>query len=133
MVVAYAGVLFATQNIFYVKILHADAFDPTRPPILQEKSVLVPTAKPLKFHETDYRVTSILSSGQRKVAVINNQVVTVGDKVTAGESGKATVIEITTSEVTLSKAQREFVVRLPSSQYTKSAVSGLTEGLKDQP
>jgi hypothetical protein len=67
------------------------------------------------------------------VAVINNQVVTVGDKVTAGESGKATVIEITTSEVTLSKAQREFVVRLPSSQYTKSAVSGLTEGLKDQP
>jgi hypothetical protein len=113
--------------------LYAEAFDPTRPPVLNAKPRSAPVVKLPKLNPQDYQVTSILSSDQRKVAVINNQVVTVGDVVKAGQSDKATVKKINTTEVTLSKARREFVVRLPSSQYLRPVVSGHTQGMKDQP
>jgi hypothetical protein len=113
--------------------LHAEAFDPTRPPVLNVKPRSAPAVKRPKLNPQDYEVTSILSSDQRKVAVINNQVVTVGDVVKAGQSDKATVKKINSTEVTLSKARREFVVRLRSSQYLRPVVNGHTQGMKDRP
>lgn len=113
--------------------LHAEGFDPTRPPIFNNNPDPTPTSKAPKLNPQDFRVTSILLSEHRQVAVINNQVVGVGDTVKAGKADKATVTKISATEVTLSKARYEFVVRLPSSQYTKSAISGPIEGLKDQP
>jgi hypothetical protein len=128
--------------------LHAETFDPTRPPVLNKSARPAPVVHRPRLNPQDYRVTSILVSEQRKVAVINNQVVTIGDTVKAGESGDATITNINAAEVTLSKARQEIVVRLPSSQYTRalnthsvitdaavnsSAVSGQPQGLKDQP
>jgi hypothetical protein len=130
---AYTAACFAALVFFGSAPLQADSFDPTRPPLLRNKPRPAPSVKLPKLNPQDYQVTSILLSEQRQVAVINNQVVTVGDAVTAGKTGKALVIKINASEVTLNKARREFVVRLPSSQYIKSAVSRPTEGLKDQP
>ena len=129
----YVAVLIASVN--WLEVLHAEtlgsANDPTKPPTFHKK--LEPAPKPPKLNPQDYQVTSILVSGQRKVAVINNQVVSVGDEVKAGEADKARVTGIKASEVTLSKARREFTVRLPSSRYIKSAADGQTRGLKDQP
>ena len=125
------AILFFALSCLGVSVLYAENFDPTKPPNL--KSNVVPAVRPLNLNPQDFRVTSILLSEQRKVAVINNQVVTIGEAVNTRESGKAIVTEIKASEVTLSKARREFVVRLPSSQYTKSPISGPTEGFKDKP
>ena len=129
--VALSAVLSAVLWCFSVATLHAESYDPTRPPNLKAKPA--PTVKTVNVNPRNFQVSSILLSEQRKVAVINNQVVTIGDTVTAKESDKAVVKEIKASEVTLSKAQREFVVRLPSSQYIKSAVSRPTEVFKDNP
>ena len=124
------AILFAVCGFLGLATLHAESFDPTRPPNLKSKSVPAPKSN---FNPQDYQVSCILLSDQRKVAVINNQVVTVGDTVTAEKSGNATIADIRASEVTLSKARRKFLVRLPSSQYEKSAVSGHTDGFKDKP
>jgi len=129
--IALLVVLSAALSCLSVATLHAESYDPTKPPNLKAKPVL--TVKPVNLNPRDFQVSSILLSEQRKVAVINNQVVTIGDTVTAKESDKAVVTEIKASEVTLSKARRAFVVRLPSSQYIKSAVSGPAEVFKDQP
>jgi len=130
---AYVVLLVTTQGYYCATVLRAETFDPTKPPLLQNKPKSAPAPKLPKLNPHDYQVTSILVSEQRKVAVINNQVVRVGEVVTAGEGDKATVTEINAAEVTLSVAQREFTVRLPSSQYVKSAVTGQIQGLKDQP
>ena len=132
-ILAYTAVCFSALGFLGVATLHAETFDPTKPPVINSKPTTVPAVKPPRINPRDYQVTSILLSEQRQVAVINNQVVSVGDAVTAGEAGKATVTKIEASEVTLSKARREFVVRLPSSQYVKSVIGRPTEGLKDQP
>jgi hypothetical protein len=130
---AYTAVWFFVLGVVGSATLPAETFDPTKPPVFNSKYSAAPTVKPPPLNPRDYQVTSILLSEQRQVAVINNQVVSVGDAVTAGGAGTAEVIKINAAEVTLSKARRVFVVRLPSSQYKKSAIGGLTEGLKDQP
>ena len=79
--VALSAVLSAVLSCFSVATLHADSYDPTRPPNLKAKPV--PTVKPVNVNQRDFQVSSILLSEQRKVAVINNQVVTIGDTVTA--------------------------------------------------
>ena len=127
---SYVAVVFVTTGLYNTTV--AESFDPTKPPIFQNKPRYAPP-KLAKLNPQDFQVTSILVSDQRKVAVINNQVVTVGQVVTAGESAKATVTGIRATEVTLSKARQEITVHLPSSQYIKPAGSGQSKGLKDQP
>jgi hypothetical protein len=104
--------------------LFAAAYDPTRPPMLNpiQKPANVAVVKTKKVNPRDYKVTSILISGERKVAVINNQVVSLGDTVKGGKHGPVTVKAITTSAVILVKARQQFSVRLPSSEYPKTSL-----------
>jgi len=135
------AVLFTVLAWFCLP-LQAETFDPTKPPVFNQRKPAPIDNRP-RLNPQDYQVTSILVSEQRKVAVINNQVVTIGDAVKAGKSGDATVTTINAAEVTLSKARHKIVVRLPSSQYTRSVitdsemnstvVNGQPQGLKDQP
>ena len=128
----YMTLLMAVVSVLALPALRAEAVDPTRPPLLQTPRS-APVAAP-RIDPTDYPVSSILVSEHRKVAVINNQVVSVGDTVNSAKGERATVIVINASEITLSRASREFVVRLPSSQYRISAVQATEQPqMKDQP
>lgn len=108
----------------------AAEFDPTRPPTLSSKP-MGPAPAIAKVNPQDYKVTSILIADQRKVAVINNQVVTAGDSVKAAGNGKVTVKEITASTVRLFKAHQEFEVRLASEDIGKISLIGNDEGQKE--
>jgi len=99
----------------------AAEYDPTRPPFLSAAAPA--TMKAVTVNPKDFNVTAILISPQRKIAVVNNQVVMPGDSVKAAGSGKATVKDITPSAVMLVKAQQVFEVRLPSSVSSKTTIS----------
>lgn len=98
-VAAFIVSLIAVLMSFSVAILQAESFDPTRATHLKSQSA--PVLRPLNLNLRDYQVTSILLSEERKVAVTNNQVVTIGNTITAAGFGKATVTENKASEVTL--------------------------------
>lgn len=112
-----AGLPVVQCNVF------AGNVDPTRPPIFRPKPVSA--SSQVKLNVNDFKISSILISDQRKVAVINGQVVAIGDKVKARDKdknkkrGQATVLAISSQSVKLGIARREFVVRLPSSRYSK--------------
>ena len=109
----YVAAVFVITGLYFTTL--AETFDPTKPPNFQNKPRSAPPRLP-NLNPQDFQVTSILVSDQRQVAVINNQVVTVGQVVTAGESAKATVTAISATEVTLSKARQEITVHLPFGQ-----------------
>ena len=125
----YLTVVVGVITAVAAPALRAEAVDPTRPPLQNPRPA--PLAQPT-IDLRDYQVTSILISEHRTVAVINNQVVTVGDTVsvavTGAEGGRVTVSAINAAEVTLRKARHEFVVSLPSSQYIKSELPASQAG-----
>lgn len=110
---AYIALLFSTVLLlgFGVSGVFAESFDPTRPVIFDSKPK--PAAK-VKVDKSAYKVTSILVSPYRRVAVINNQVVITGEKV-----DKAKVIEIKKTGVALQVGKARFVASLPSAAIDK--------------
>ena len=84
-------------------LAHADSLiDPTRPPITVHKS------GPAREVDPVVRVTAIFQSGERRVAVLDGQVVKVGDRV-----GAVTIQEINADGVRYLRAGRVEFARLP--------------------
>jgi len=98
---------------------HADTLvDPTRPPITVHKS------GPAREVESDVRVTAIFQSGERRVAVLNGQVVTAGDRV-----GAVTIQEINADGVRYVRAGRVEFARLPKqAAKVRRDAAGAEEG-----
>lgn len=100
----------------------AESADPTRPlffkskqsvQLVKTKPVTKQTPAPVEKLEV-YRLTSTLISNKRKIAVINNQVVSVGDKV-----GKAEVIAIKPAVVHLKSGNKQIVLALAIEKIDK--------------
>ncbi len=101
----------------------AETFDPTKPVIFKSKPKPRKSApKPApKIDINAYQVSSILISPQRRIAVINGQVVSEGEKIDA-----AIVKEIQTAAVKLASGKTEFEIRLPSALIDKNQQSATT-------
>ncbi len=80
----------------------AELGDPTRPPDISTVSV-----ESLESGDAPFRVSSILMAPGRKVAIVNESRVEVGDAV-----GGATVIEINAQAVLLEMTGEEFELRI---------------------
>lgn len=102
----------------------ADMADPTRPMFLRKKPVSVPKKRAVSHVSSPtaprevYTLTSTLVSKQRTVAVINNHVVAVGDRV-----GSATVVAIESSRVKLRMGGRDITLVL-TTQGVRKTVRG---------
>jgi len=105
--------------VLLAPLSHADPLiDPTRPPVTVHKSGPVNLAEPV------VHVTAIFSSGERRVAVLDGQVVKVGDRV-----GVVTVQEITPDGVRYLRAGRVEFARLPKQAATvRRDAAGAEEG-----
>jgi len=93
--------------------------DPTEPPGGYEESV-----QP-KYEETkpSWKVESILHSGNRRLAVINGQIIHVGQSVSGG-----TVTAITETGVTIQYRGKHFTVRvIPEGISTKTGSNAREE------
>ena len=88
---------------------HAEPFDPTRPPA--DQVALAAEAGP--GPDTVWRLDSVLSSPERRVAVINGVRTRVGDRI-----GGATVLQIDKSSVRLREAGGEFELALHATVKT---------------
>jgi hypothetical protein len=122
------GIGWLMLAVFLLPLLPSQAqaaiSDPTRPPMLKKKAVKAP--KPVhrvirKKAPEVYVLTSTLVSRQRTVAVINDRVVAVGDKV-AG----ATVVHIESAQVTLRRGSREFNLMM-ATKKVKKVIRGQAE------
>jgi len=89
----------------------AELGDPTRPPHYKKQAKLPQTAAAVA---EKWALTSVLISPQRRVAIVNGQMVQEGDTV-----GSSRVVRIRTSEVLLQRGADQFVVSLlPSAVKT---------------
>lgn len=79
------------------------AADPTQPPPLQDPVALKRVLKP----GIQWRLSAILNSGDRKVAIVNDRALLVGEKVNGAE-----LISIATDRVVLKRGQRTIRLRL---------------------
>ena len=120
-------ILFGVSVIFPQTVL-ADIIDPTKPLFMQTKKAPVkirkkaPTKKVSKKITSPevYVLTSTLVSKQRTAAVINNQIVIVGDKI-----GKATVVEINPALVLLKSGKRSIKLALSTYKVKKTIRSSM--------
>ena len=105
----------------------ADVIDPTKPMFLKTKKPVVTAKKKTKQVQKKvvvkkkevpevYVLTSTLVSRSRSIAVINEQAVTIGDKI-----GKATVVEINPAQVLLKSGKKD--IRLALSTYNVKKTS----------
>lgn len=86
--------------------------DPTRPP----QRFVEPLASGADA-EKNWQLGSILISPQRRVAVINGQPLSVGDRVDGAQ-----VLAVEPGQVRLRRGSREFVLKLLSKRPTVTAV-----------
>lgn len=99
----------------------ADISDPTRPmflrkaPVVVRQKKVVPRVSIRKAPLEKYTLTSTLVSKQRTVAVINNHVVAVGDRV-----GNATVESIESTRVRLRIGGRDITLFLDAQGVRKT-------------
>lgn len=86
--------------------------DPTRPP-----DVSAPAARSDQGEETrEWILTSVLVSGQRRVAVLNGRQVSAGDEIDG-----ARVVEVNTTGVTLAYGTQRFTVPMVRAVKSKSS------------
>ncbi|BCR06406.1 hypothetical protein DESUT3_34750 [Desulfuromonas versatilis] len=109
-------ILFAAALALAVDARGAELRDPTRPPI---PAAPERAPEPLRSKAPDWRLSSILVSPERRVAVISGQAVVEGDRIDG-----ARVVAITPSAVLLQKGKREYTLNLtpdrlkePSAQH----------------
>ena len=95
----------------------AELGDPTRPPDVSTVAVATPESGSAPF-----RVSSILMAPGRKVAIVNESRVEVGDAV-----GGATVIEINAQAVLLKLAGQEIELRISGQPVKLAAKSDYGE------
>ena len=104
-------------------MVRADVSDPTRPlffktqkpaPVIKHERVVKPVIRAEEKPEV-YRLTSTLVSQQRNIAVINDQVVSVGDKI-----GRAVVVAIKPAIVVLKSGNNEIELALAIEKVHKS-------------
>jgi MSHA biogenesis protein MshK len=105
--------------LFVASLAHADALvDPTRPPMSVHKPGVV------REVAMAAQVTAIFNSDERRVAVLNGQVVKVGDRV-----GDITVQEINADGVRYLRAGRVEFARLPrQAAAVRRDAAGAEEG-----
>ena len=117
------GLLALALLLVPLLALSDDIADPTRPLFLQKKKVVVVPKKkavavPYASEKTTppevFTLTSTLISKQRTIAVINDHVVSIGDKV-----GGATVVAIESAQVRLRKGTRDITLPL-AAQKTRA-------------
>ena len=117
-----AVLLSATVLLLMPLMVQAEMSDPTRPLFLKKKTpALAPKKKTApvpvmkkKAAPEIYVLTSTLVSKQRTVAVINDRVVAVGDKV-----GSATVVAIESAQVRLRRGMRDITLSLATRKINK--------------
>ncbi len=95
----------------------AELGDPTRPPDISTVSV-----ESLESGDAPFRVSSILMAPGRKIAIVNESRVEVGDEV-----GGATVIEINAQAVLLKLAGQEIELRISGQPVKLAAKSDYGE------
>ncbi|PLX92011.1 MAG: hypothetical protein C0620_09820 [Desulfuromonas sp.] len=112
-VIRTGGVVLA---LFMMAPLSANAWhDPMRP---QGQPALATQAKP----DSEFTVTSILLSQQRRVAVLNGRVVTVGDTI-----DQCRVVRISPDTVTLQQGDKRYELRLQTAQAGQVIKRKITE------
>jgi MSHA biogenesis protein MshK len=104
----------AMLSLLSMNVDAASLNDPTRPPMSR------PVIKTQASAPAGARLTAVLFSDERRVAVIDGKPVREGDRI-----ADAVVTRITSDTVTLTKSQRAEVLRLPKATLsikTKSAM-----------
>ncbi|MBE0612340.1 MAG: hypothetical protein IH604_01605 [Burkholderiales bacterium] len=96
--------------------------DPTKPPVELIRSAAGAAAGQAAGAAPRSRLQSILLSSLRKGAIISGQYVPLG-----GTYGKATLVDITATGVTLKTGQELDVLQLFPSMEKPAATSGVTE------
>ncbi|QKQ25459.1 hypothetical protein [Candidatus Reidiella endopervernicosa] len=103
-----ASIVFALSLTMALPVA-AELQDPTRPPI--KKKVVKPVV--VKKAQQKWALSYTLVSDQRRIAVINNKVVAVGEMVDG-----ARVVEIESDAVTLKRVGKSIKLELISSSST---------------
>lgn len=107
-IILFRGLIFCTI-LFYCNAF-AETYDPTRPLIGNKKSI----KKASRARPDALKLTSVLYASGRSVAVINNQVLKIGDKIE-----KSTLIAIARSSVRMKKGKLVYNLRLESDSIKK--------------